>query len=56
MDKYGKNNKEENRRSFKTREERNSERSLRLNNQKIERVSFEVTGKCNLRCFFHTYP
>jgi radical SAM protein with 4Fe4S-binding SPASM domain len=52
MNKYGKNNKEENRRPLKTREKRDSERSLRLNNQKIERVSFEVTGKCNLRCFY----
>ncbi|PJE81012.1 hypothetical protein COU58_04740 [Candidatus Pacearchaeota archaeon CG10_big_fil_rev_8_21_14_0_10_32_42] len=52
MNKYGKNNKKENRRPIKTGEERNSERSLRLNNQKIERVSFEVTGKCNLRCFY----
>lgn len=51
---YGENKKKENKRSFEEGKKRNSQRSLRLSkgNKKIERVSFEITGKCNLKCFY----
>jgi len=52
MIKHGKVYGKEDGRSCKSRKERNSKRSLRLNSKKIERVSFEVTGKCNLNCFY----
>jgi hypothetical protein len=51
MELYGKNNKEK-RGDPLRRGKGNSKRSLRLTKKKIGRVSFEITGKRNLRCFY----
>ncbi|MBM3246965.1 radical SAM protein [Candidatus Pacearchaeota archaeon] len=49
---YEKRIKKEKKRPYKNKKKRNSKRSLRLVSKKIQRVSFEVTGKCNLKCFY----